>query len=55
METKYKLGDVPTVAEPERFQLVNNAKAVSLIPIWAIHVRVELDVPCGSLLPQNIL
>lgn len=33
----------------------NGAKAGGLIPAWAIHWKVGLSDPCGSLLTQNIL
>lgn len=34
---------------------VNNAKAVGLIPIWTIHLRVGLDDPSGPLPTQTFL
>lgn len=33
----------------------DNTKVVGSIPVWAIHLGVELDNPCGSLISQNIL
>lgn len=33
----------------------NNTKVMGSIPIWTIHLRVELEDPCRLFLTQNIL
>lgn len=33
----------------------NNARIMCLVPVWAIHLRAELDDPYGFLPSQNVL